>query len=150
MNPAQRATNPFVHYGILALIYGIGMLTLLSHTVFHAAHMHSMQSFSLTSATAATDCQGQPGHSYTLNFTSHGIVPSSVIAHRCDELTLTNSTQQVVIAAIGPHERHIHYAGFTETPLSPGGHYSFRLAQVGTFPLHDHEDDSLRATLLIK
>lgn len=150
MEQHYRLTNPFLHYGILVLIVGSGFLTLFSHALFHTGHNHE-QTSSYAAQSAATEvCSGQPVHTYRLTFNSRTITPAHITAKRCDELTIINNNDDVVVAALGPHEHHIHYPGFTETPLSHGQTYSFRLSETGSFPLHDHDNDSLRASLIVK
>jgi len=147
METNYRLSKPALHYGLLLFIFGVGLLTILSHTVLHTGHTPSHNQ----PATASViSCSGQAAHNYTLSFTNKGIVPDQVTAHRCDELKLVNNSDDAIIAALGPHEHHIHYPGFEEKLLAHDQSYSFRLSEAGTFPLHDHDNDSLRATLIVK
>lgn len=146
-----RLTNPILHYGILFLIYGVGALTLFSHTLAHAALQHSHQESESNSSQAVVEpCPSGSGTSYKLTFTTHGTSPSHIEAHRCDTLTISNSSSETVIPAFGPHEHHQHYAGFEERDITIGQSYTFRLVQAGNFVLHDHDNEGLRADLTVK
>ena len=144
MQPNLRTTQPILHYGILTLFYVIGLVTLGSHTALHAlgGNHHAAESTSV--------CATAPAHKHTLNFTTSGVSPNTLVVNKCDEVTITNGTGEELIAAIGPHSHHTDYPGFTETPLRPGQTYSFRASQSGSFPIHDHDNESIAGTLIIK
>lgn len=151
MDKNYRFTHPFLHFGILSFIYGVGLLTLFSHTLFHGAHTHAHEALDNAKTVASVlPCPSGPEHSYRLTFTARGIVPDHVTAKRCDSLTVVNNTNDEVIAALGPHEHHIHYPGFEERQLAHGQTYTFRLVQAGSFPLHDHDNEGLRANLIVQ
>ena len=144
MQPNLRTTKPILHYGILTLFYLIGIVTLGSHTVLHALGGNHY------AAESTSACAAGPTHKRTLNFTMSGVSPKTLVVNKCDEITIANGTSAELIAAIGPHSHHAHYPGFTETPLQPGQTYSFRASQSGSFPIHDHDNESLAGTLVIK
>lgn len=150
-HPSQRLENPFLHYGILALIFGVGLVTLLSHTLFHYGHDHNDVSTSSSSLVASyPPCPAKPAHSYTFTITDKAIEPASVDAQRCDELIFANNKTTQASPAFGPHINHYDYPGFNEELLAPKQSQSLRLYQAGTFPIHDHFDDALQATIVIK
>lgn len=150
MNTTNRLSNPLLHYGLLTLMYGVAVLTLLSHIVLHSGHTHADVSIDSAPAVAIVDCIGTPVQTHKLTVTDKAIVPNNVTAQRCDQLEIINQTTDPFIAALGPHEHHTKYPGFHETVLQHGQTYSFRLSEAGTFPLHDHDNDSLRATLVVR
>jgi hypothetical protein len=146
---SARLTNPFLHYGILFLIYGVGLVTLLSHGISHAAHSHGNDAKDTSQSVFTAPCPSNASQSFKLKFTRRGAVPAEISAHRCDSITVINDTPEYLIAAFGPHEHHQHYPGFEERKLSKGQSYSFRLAESGTFTLHDHDNQGLRAILRV-
>lgn len=145
-----RKTNPLVHYGILGMIYVVGILTLAGHTALHAITQPEHQHDIKTSAHKKDHCHDAPGRSHLITFTSNGASPSSLRLARCDEVVVINSLDRKMITALGPHAHHVTYPGFAETSLAPGETYRFQAALVGTYPLHDHDDDSLVTTLIIE
>lgn len=149
MEQSLRHTNPILHYGILTFIYLVGAITLLSHTVLHAlggAHHEHQHSHAVTAA----DCPAEPAHRYTVTFSSAHVEPALLTTERCDEVVVKNALGEKLIPAIGPHDHHLDYPGFEETMLAPGETYAFRTAKTGTFPLHDHSDATLSATIIVK
>jgi hypothetical protein len=42
----MKQKNPYIHYGILFLIYAIGVITLLTHTAFHSM-MHTQSEMNM-------------------------------------------------------------------------------------------------------
>ena len=148
MTTSLRTTKPILHYSILAFMYAIGAVTLLSHTVLHAMEGSGHEqthtgSKSISCATPATQ------HA-VITFTPSGISPATSIVDRCTEVTVRNMTDQKVIVALGGHSHHVSYPGFTESELEPGQSYRFRAAQGGTYPIHDHDDNRLAGTLTVK
>ncbi len=127
----------------------MALLTLLSHTLFHADHNHDYSSERLAPAVVAPPCPAEPAHTYNLDITARGIQPHQVTAQRCDKLVITNKTNAIAIPALGQHEHHIEYPGFTEKALKNGQSTAFVLSESGTFPVHDHLDDELRATIVV-
>ena len=150
MAQSYRKTNPLLHYGILGTIYLVGILTLAGHTALHAitqpAHTHDAKA----SLHEQDYCQDTPDQSHTVTFSSKGVVPASLTIKRCDEIVIVNNLDREIIPAVGSHTRHAIYPGFTETILAPGEKYTFQATSTGTYPLHDHENDSLAATLTIE
>jgi hypothetical protein len=138
--------NPMLLISLVFAIFGIGLFGVISHTVFKT----KQQDTAAQSAAVAKTCSADTNHRHTLTIHSNGITPDSLQAQRCDTVTVVNTTNEKVIPALGPHDHHIAYPGYKEHVLSPGQSYTFRLSQVGTFPLHDHDDEALRATITVK
>lgn len=139
-----RTTKPWLHYGILAFFYAIGFVTLASHTVLHALEMHGHAQAS------AVTCNAAPKRTHVLRFEKTAVTPRTLTADVCDRITVVNATGEELTAAIGPHSHHAHYPGFEETSLQPGATYSFRATERGTFPIHDHDNAVLAATMIVR
>ena len=143
-----RKTKPLLHFGILAFIYGIGLLTLATHTALHATSGHS----TAAPAHAHTDdhCHGSPSHSHTVVFSETAVSPEALSVKRCDAVVIKNELPKDLIPAIGAHENHQHYPGFSEQLVSPGQSYTFRAAQAGSYAVHNHNNDTQKAVLTVQ
>lgn len=152
MDTNYRLSNPLLHYGLLALIYGVGLLTLFSHTLFHPGHHHEHNEHISNSSLAAvaSTCPAKPAHSYEIAITTKGFEPNQINARRCDELIITNHKSFSAEPAFGAHTHHEAYPGFEETALSPHQNEAIRLYQAGQYNLHDHDNEGLRATVNVK
>lgn len=146
METSFHTTHPLLHYGVLAFIYAVALLTLFSHTIAHALDGHTHRAV----IGQAVTCPSVPRRTDTLTFTPHGIEPSTVTVDTCDMVTIINKSGQEIVAAMGPHSHHIDYPGFVETPLKDGQAYTFRATESGQFPVHDHDNDTLTGTLIVK
>jgi hypothetical protein len=149
MQQSYRYTNPLVHYGILAFIVAVGILTLASHTVLHA-FSGSEHTHSVAHEHKEDHCHEPPTQSHTITFTKSGVSPEQLIIDRCDMVVVKNELSMEMIPAIGPHPAHIHYAGFEENILKPGDTYSFRATTAGSFSLHNHENDTQAMWLTVR
>lgn len=151
MEATHRLNNSAAHYGLLAIIYGVALLTLMTHTVLHATHQHQ-HTISATPAALATEaCPDKPAHTYTFSITSKGFEPAQITAQRCDELIFANHGSVAVSPAFGPHEHHFDYPGLNdEQALPPHETKTLRLSVAGTFPVHDHDNEGLRANLIVQ
>lgn len=148
MTTSLRTTKPILHYSILAFMYAIGAVTLLSHTVLHAMEGHGHEQMHTSSKSIS--CTTPATQHALIAFTPSGVSPVTTIVDRCTEVTVHNMTNQEVIVALGGHSHHVSYPGFMESELEPGQSYSFRAAQGGTYPIHDHDDNRLAGTLTVK
>jgi hypothetical protein len=146
MQPKNIFKNPMVLIGLVFIAFGIGLYDVISHTALGPER----QDTSSQSAAVAKACSANTNHRYKLTVGDTSITPDSLTAQRCDTVTVVNASKQNVIPALGPHEHHIVYPGFEEHVLTPGQSYTFRLSRAGTISLHDHDDESLRATITVK
>lgn len=145
MKADLRKTSPLLHYGILAFMYAIAAVTLFSHTLLHA-----LDSKSGNETHTSVTCSSEHFHKHTMTFTAYGASPRSVTIARCDELTVVNKTSGEFKLAIGAHNHHADYPGFSETTLQPGASYSFRAAKTGTYPIHDHDNYELAGVMKVQ
>lgn len=145
----ERLPKP-LHYGLLASIYLVGIITLFSHTVLHAlqpdevSHVHQ-SSQSLAQSACADDSKTIP-----VSVSNSGFNPKQITASRCDVLAITNTGNTEYELAIGEHVHHIAYPGFAEAELKPGESMSIDLVQAGTYVLHDHLQDKIEAELIVR
>ncbi len=135
MKPTRFA-NPILHYGFLSIIVGLGAATLWLHTAGHAAH-------ETASACPTT------GQTHTIQVVSGGFVPSRLNARLCDQVTFVATDGQPHILAFGAHEHHLSYPGLPERLLKSGGSETLTLTLAGTYPIHDHLDDSKQGLIII-
>ena len=143
-----RKTKPLLHFGILAFIYGIGLLTLATHTALHATSGHSAAT--PTHAHVDDHCHGSPSRSHTVVFSETAVSPAELSVKRCDAVVIKNELPENLIPAIGTHENHQHYPGFSEQLVSPGQSYTFRAARAGSYVVHNHNDDTQKAVLTVQ
>ena len=149
MQQSYRQTNPALHYAILIFMVSIGVLTLGTHTVLHAMtgaeHTHKQAAVHVEE-----HCHESSTQSHTIVFRDDMVVPEKTVAARCDTIIVKNELSEVIEPAIGSHPKHLAYPGFEEKMLQPGQTYSFRVALTGEFELHDHEDYTRNASLIVR
>ena len=150
MQENYRLTNPLLHYSLLFFMFAVGAATLFSHALFHN-QPHTYHDSIVSNALVTTaECNGSPAHSYTLTFEGKLLLPASISAERCDQLTVSNHDHSEHAIAFGPHEHHTPYPGFQEKDLAHGESTTFRLAKTGTFLVHDHDDDTIVGSLIVR
>lgn len=143
---AGKIKNPYIHYLILGLFFGVGALTLVGHTFAHSlSNNHEEDSHHATS-----QCVGDLSKNFDLVFGDTSVSPSQLNVNKCDQINVRNNGSAPVELAMGPHAHHIHIEGFEETVLNHGQSYSFRLSQLGTYAIHDHENENLKANIEVK
>ncbi len=105
----------------------------------------------LWSRYASQEGSGCPDNIRDITVTLKGdrFEPSTIMARRCDRIIFRNQDTVDYRPAIGMHERHVAYPGFSVTTLRPGDSYYFRAWQPGGYVLHDHIRDRAYADLLI-
>lgn len=147
-NNKDKISNPTLHYLVLSLIFGVGALTLASHTFAHAIteRHHEDDAHHVVSS----ECTGDPTKNYDLVFNETDVSSSSISLDKCDQVTVKNNAPELVEVAMGPHDHHTNVEGFEETALKNGEAYSFRLAQSGTYLIHDHDNEKLAATIVVR
>lgn len=144
MSKSLRATKPFLHYGIIAFFYAIGIATLFSHTILHALGSHEMNS------SPRIECTGTAARTHQISFTKDSVQPRALEVDRCDDVKVINNTNEKFTVAIGPHNHHINYPGFVETSIQDDKSYTFRASLSGSYMIHDHDDYELAARLVVK
>ena len=127
----------------------IGALTLGTHTVLHAMtgpeHAHAQ-----SIVHGGGRCHGTRTQSHTIVFRDGMIVPGKTVAARCDTIIVKNDLSEAIEPAVGSHPKHLAYPDFEEKMLQPGRTYSFRASLAGEFELHDHEDYTRNARLIVR
>lgn len=141
-----KLSNKYVHYLVISLILGVGALTLIGHTFAHSLKGHHDE---VANHSERQDCTGSPAHTYKLVFNEKSTDPNVVTLNKCDEIVVTNNSNESVELAMGPHDHHMHVDGFEETLLKTGESYSFRISQSGNYTIHDHDNDELKADLAV-
>lgn len=134
----DRFTNPLIHYGILAVIYGIGLATILFHTVGHAA------------ADKAPSPCANLGQTHVLQITTKGFNPKQLEMKRCDQVQFVAADGHNHELAFGTHNHHLGYPGYTEHLLKSGTGETITLSKTGSYLIHDHLNDTLKALVTIK
>lgn len=113
------------HYAILFAIYGVAVLTLAGHVVFHANGRPS-------------NCSA-PGSDSVLSVTANGWQPKEIKLAPCARLIIYNRDGQLHQLALGEHESHQTLPGYQEKTLSPGESISWQVpATPAQYKLHDH------------
>ena len=78
------------------------------------------------------------------------ISPSNIVANRCETLTVINLDDTERMIAFGVHDHHTPYNGFEEKVLQKDQKFTVTLVQTGSFKVHDHHDDDVKATFEVK
>jgi len=68
----------------------------------------------------------------------------------CDTLTITNQDNRLRLMAFGVHDHHQAYDGVTEKILAKGESMTVILDRAGRFTFHDHLDDSVHGTFIVR
>lgn len=137
MDKTARLTNPVLQYGLLLLICAAGLITLLSHTVFHSGHNHA----AISAATAIT-CS-HPGVTHVVDIRNGRVSPVTTEAKLCDKLKIVNHDTMIREMAFGAHEDHESYDGVAERILGRNQSLTIILNQTGLFHYHDHVHDEV-------
>ena len=143
-----RIHNPFIHYGLLVLIYAVGFATLFGHTILHAATGHEHTS-GHSQVAGQNHCEND-GLIHEVVFTDRGILLATMTVERCAVIRIKNLSSQRIIPALGSHDNHVKYPGFRETYVQPHTSYSFRVSEPGSYVIHDHSNGEAKATIIIK
>lgn len=99
---------------------------------------------------ASQKCGEGPHSSWLLVVKDSHMEPQSVTASLCDSLTVKNLDRRGRLMAFGEHEHHETYNGITERFLVPEESFTLTLNQAGSFRIHDHNDDSVYASFVVK
>ena len=76
--------------------------------------------------------------------------PNRVEAAFCDKLTIINRDGRLRSISFGEHDKHISYDGVSEAILAQDKSLMINLNKPGNFVFHDHYQQSVRATFLVR
>lgn len=97
------------------------------------------------------DCSHHQGKTIEVSMLEKEFSPKEITASRCDTIVFANKSQTLHQPALGAHPEHDHYPGFDdEHVLQPGEEYRFVLQEEGTFTFHDHLNEDMHGTLIVK
>lgn len=95
------------------------------------------------------DCPDK-GPNHTVEIKNTQIIPESVNANICDELTLVNKDDKLRLIAFGVHDSHIYYSGVTEKVLKKDESLTITLNQAGTYIFHDHLQEEVQGQFSVQ
>ena len=98
----------------------------------------------------AGPCGNRQGAHLQATIRDDKVMPATIHASLCDQLTITNNDKRTREVAFGQHEHHEAYDGITEKILNKGQSMTVLLNQVGSFRFHDHEDDTVQAFFTVR
>lgn len=108
---------------------------------------------STTQQTTATptDEATNPAQSGTqVLITANGFEPKSVTIKVGETVTWTNQTSAEVRVASDPHPLHTGLPGLDDlSGATQGDTYSFTFTKAGTFGYHDHNNTSVKGTVVV-
>lgn len=76
--------------------------------------------------------------------------PATVEARRCDTLTIINTDSAVRRLAFGVHSHHVAYGATEGKMVGQDGSLSVTLVTTGAFVFHDHFDERVHGTFIVK
>ncbi len=122
-------------------------LLLMIATVPLAIWVTHSQSAQLENTQRRCDGKHQTIHKVVIE--NDRVTPSHTDAKQCDTLVITNLDDKDRVMAFGKHESHVSYDGISERLLSQGQSLTVTLGQAGTFPFHDHAQESVQGTFTV-
>lgn len=87
---------------------------------------------------------------YDIEVAADRFAKTMVAMQRCDTMRVHNAGPDDLHLAIGKHEKHLVYPGYTEQTIRPGESLTFVARQTGRYQMHDHLRDIAVTTLLIR
>ncbi len=78
------------------------------------------------------------------------VTPLTTTAKLCDTITIINKDPATRLIAFGVHDKHESYDGIEEKLLKSNKSFTFTLDETGKFLFHDHDDDSVRGTFIVR
>lgn len=136
----EKFSNPYLHYGLLGVIYLTGAATLFYHTIGHAVSAVGLGAKPCTAAVSTLEVKIDPS----------GITPHQLNAERCQKLIFMNADNTQHIIAFGQPGKHVDYPDFSSKLLQPGESQELTLKKSGKFNIHDYLNSGVRAELIIK
>ena len=126
------------------LFSGVAMAA--THDMGHDHHAHAHVTVALK---ADSDCPA-PGRTITVSLGTGGFSQRTVAGHLCDVLQVQNTGSGPVRVALGPHDGHVAYPGFSESVAQPGRTTTVVLRTAGSYIVHDHFDDEHSMTVAVQ
>ena len=132
-------------------LVGIIILALVAVSLLIFATTYLARDY-LTSRSASadsTECTAkQIDHIVTIE--NDQMKPNRVETAFCDKLTIINKDGRLRSIAFGEHDKHISYDGVSEAILAQNKSLTIDLNKPGYFIFHDHYQQSVRATFLVR
>jgi hypothetical protein len=88
--------------------------------------------------------------SHMMVIQNNQVLPSNIMASRCDTLIITNNDSIRRLMAFGLHEDHVPYDGIAEQVLYKDQSLIVTLIQAGSFRFHDHLHDEVQGTFTVR
>lgn len=137
---SDRFKNPFLHYGLMSLIVGTGLLTLGYHTIGHLLPRPPE---------ALATCEKSPTQ-HEIVIQKDRLVPSYLEVRRCDTVSFINQSAAQHVIAFGTTQHHSAYPGFSSKSLFQGDKQEIIMSQKGQYLIHDYLRDDIKGTIIIK
>lgn len=141
--PPSKSRSAWQRYGLAMLISIIGLVAFLGILLAYS------QVGTKPHDNTVKDCPTS-GPTQVLSIQDNRFQPQTLTVERCDQVKIINLDNRVRDPALGEHDHHLAYPGFTEQELTQNESTTFTAGQSGTFRVHDHNDDTVEATLIIK
>lgn len=129
-----------VQYGLLFLWLTVVLTVFLSHFI------HNIPRFVDSKLIVRCDKNLKK---LTVVISDERFEPKEIRASVCDQITFINKGSLHHQPAFGPHPIHTIYPKFQEKLLAVNQSNSLLLTAAGTYYLHDHLNNSIKATLII-
>ncbi|MBI3572838.1 MAG: hypothetical protein HY092_01405 [Candidatus Kerfeldbacteria bacterium] len=132
--------NRYVRWILYFLVYGTVIVVFGYHLILHAIN---------TTKVAAIPC---PSLRETVSWKIHDgrFEPPTLTVSRCQTVKILNQDSVSRDPAFGPHPKHIVYGDFHERLLRPGQANSFTASITGTYPAHDHLEETVAGTMVVR
>ena len=124
---------------LIDISVGVVACGLILFGIWHLTH----------SASSANLCS-KVGAKHTVIYKNDNFLPETLNIHRCDVVSIVNSSQEYVEPIFGTHEHHVTYAGYQHQAIGPNEYIDIDAVQSGSFVVHDHIKDKARLQLTIK
>ena len=95
-------------------------------------------------------CQRVDGRMHEVTIRNGAVTPAVTIADKCDRLAIINLDGRQRLMAFGPHDNHVSYDGVSEKLLSTGDRLEITLIRTGTFTFHDHEQEDVAGSFIVR
>ncbi len=141
----MKQKSPWIHYGILFVIYAVATVTLLTHTFFHTL-VHGEENSIVYKAQPCSHV----GSTHTILIQGNAFIPDKLNVQRCDTVEFENRDKNTqYLPSLGDHPHDIIYAGFKEQTLGYNQKESFVAHTAGMFKFHDHIKDQIEGMITI-
>lgn len=130
---------------LLIFLLGGGLMIACVPLAIWLTHSQSAQ---LGNQRARCELKQQKAHLVAIH--NDRFVPAQTNAKLCDTLTITNRDAHRRLIAFGQHDSHISYDGVSERLLGQNESLKVALINPGTYLLHDHANEAIKATFLVR